>query len=199
MELEQIHVFHPKDEVCGKWSTTTSTHHHQPSATLRGRSWSAANRKETLSEWEEQGQGSCQLTGTFLSEAKSKIRKGWKEGGVARFQSSIYQNYGWASSKDTVVVIVQWIHYFSASYGCKTLVASAVVQHLLPPSLLCAMLCLLSHRANEESLHQALFQPDFHLFVVFMRLCGSLFTDSLSACEEEEEEEEEEHLNVFTQ
>lgn len=153
-------------------------HHHQLSATRRGRSWSAANRKETLSEWEEQGQGSCQLTETFLSKAKNKIRKGWKKGCVARFQSSIYQNYGWASSKDTVVVTVQWIHYFSASYGFATQVPTAVAQHLLPVSLLCGMLCLLLHWANEESLHQALFQQDLHPFDVFMRLCSSLFMDS---------------------
>lgn len=47
-------------------------HHHHPSPRRRGRSWSTANREETLSEGEEQGQGSCQLTGTFFVQGEEQ-------------------------------------------------------------------------------------------------------------------------------
>lgn len=57
----------------------------------------------------------------------------------------------------------------SASFGFKMAVPTAVLQHLLPEPPLGRMLCLLLHRANAESLHQALFQH-FHLFDAFMRL-----------------------------
>lgn len=46
--------------------------HHHPSPRRRGRSWSTANREETLSEGEEQGQGSCQLTGTFFVQGEEQ-------------------------------------------------------------------------------------------------------------------------------
>lgn len=66
-----------------------------------------------------------------------------------------------------------YIH-FSASYGFKMVVPTAVLQHLLPEPLLCRMSCLLLRGANAESLHQALFQQHFHLFDALMRLsiCG---------------------------
>lgn len=150
-------------------------HHHHPSPRRRGRSWSTAKREETLSEGEEQGQGSRQLTGTFFCPRRgAKLEKGERRevlpGSKAPYIKTISELQArtqWWSQYSGYI-------HFSASYGFKMAVPTAVLQHLLPGPLLGRMSCLLLHKANAESLHQALFQQHFHLFYAFLRLsiCG---------------------------
>lgn len=68
-----------------------------------------------------------------------------------------------ASNKDTAVVTVQQIHYFPTSHGIRTVLPTAVFQHLSPDLPLCLLLYLSLHVADEEPPHRASNKTFIHL------------------------------------